>query len=314
VVFTPAAPAELMLTSAGVAKGFELTTFATGFPSASFGAGPFGIVFPAGGGVLVSDAPGNVRLFPTNANNQLASSAPVGGFYGFLNAEGMAIAGGNIYMVQGTDGNIRQINSDGSSNQVIVSGLPSAVGIVTNPANGHLFVSNTGTNKIVDIDPVARTTTLFVTAPDPDGLTISPDGSILYAAVRGAGGGGHLIGYDTSTRAIVFDSGPINGVDGTALGVGGMTAGNIYANTLDGRVVEVNLTTLTQTVIATGGSRGDFVAVDPYNGTLLLTQTDRIMRLGPPGIFAVPEPNTWLLFASGALALIGYGWRWRKRA
>jgi hypothetical protein len=40
-------------------------------------------------------------------------------------------------------------------------------------------------------------------------------------------------------------------------------------------------------VIATGGSRGDFVTVDPNDGTLLLTQTDRILRL-VPGVFVIP--------------------------
>src|SRR5436309_925804 len=51
----------LTLTAAGLAAGFGLTTFATGFPEQSGGVGPWGVVFPASGGVLVSDAVGNVR-------------------------------------------------------------------------------------------------------------------------------------------------------------------------------------------------------------------------------------------------------------
>ena len=49
----------------------------------------------------------------------------------------------------------------------------------------------------------------------------------------------------------------------------------------------MNLATATQTIIASGGSRGDFVTVDPNNGTLLVTQSDRIMRL-VPGVFLTP--------------------------
>jgi hypothetical protein len=42
-----------------------------------------------------------------------------------------------------------------------------------------------------------------------------------------------------------------------------------------------------QTIIASGGSRGDFVTVDPDNATLFVTQSDRILRL-IPGVFVIP--------------------------
>jgi len=50
-------------------------------------------------------------------------------------------------------------------------------------------------------------------------------------------------------------------------------------NTNSGTLIEINQTTMAQTVLAIGGSRGDFVTVDPTNDTLLITQTDRIIRL-----------------------------------
>ena len=65
----------LTLTAAGQAAGFGLSTFATGFPELS-GIGPLGVVFPASGGVLVSDDPGNVRLFPTDTDGQNATTVP----------------------------------------------------------------------------------------------------------------------------------------------------------------------------------------------------------------------------------------------
>src|SRR5438105_2578180 len=63
----------LTITPAGAAMGLSLSTFATGFPS-SGGAGPFGIVFPSIGGVLVSDKPGNVRRFPSDMDGQDATT------------------------------------------------------------------------------------------------------------------------------------------------------------------------------------------------------------------------------------------------
>src|SRR5439155_1271566 len=38
------------------------------------------------------------------------------------------------------------------------------------------------------------------------------------------------------------------------------------------------------------GSRGDFTALDVSSGTLLLTQSDSIWRLGPAGIFTPSNP------------------------
>jgi hypothetical protein len=140
---------------------------------------------------------------------------------------------------------------------------------------------------------------------DADGLTVAGDGRTLYAAVLRE----HLLGFDLATKAQVFDSGTISFVDGPALGTGSL-AGRIFANVSDGTVWEVDLATSAQTLIATGGSRGDLVAVDPSDGTLLLTQTDRILRLhGPPpcGKFGVaslqlrPASDTALVGESHAV-------------
>jgi hypothetical protein len=81
----------LTLTAAGQLAGFSLSTFATGFPERSDGAGPMAVAFPASGGVLVSDVPGNVRLFPTDTDGQDASLIPPvsGAAYGQDHAEGI---------------------------------------------------------------------------------------------------------------------------------------------------------------------------------------------------------------------------------
>src|SRR4051794_11399741 len=81
--------ASLMLTPAGAAQGFSLLTFATGFPTSgqlNGQGGPVGIAFTPGGGVLVSDLPGNVRLFPTDVDGQSAGSFAPAQNYGANNA------------------------------------------------------------------------------------------------------------------------------------------------------------------------------------------------------------------------------------
>ena len=278
------AQAILTLTSQGTALGFSLSTFASNFPTSN-GIGPAGIAFPSMGGVLVADFAGNVRLFPTDTDGQNALSVPIGQSYGQDEAFGLAQFGNNIYMTQGNSKDVVQINSDGTFDQTIVSGLMYATAIVANPANGHLFVDYGGSGPdIVEVDPVAKTVTPFVTGLQIDGLAVSPDGKTLYGAVYGGTSSGHIFGFNISTGAQVYDSGFIAGnPDGIAVGYGNL-AGNLFVNTNAGTVVEVNLnlTTGNQTVIADSGGRGDFATADPNNGTLLLTQTSRIFRLIPP--------------------------------
>lgn len=286
----PQAGAEMALTSGATTAGFALTTFATGFPLDG-NIGPLGIAF-SGGSVIVSDYPGNVRVFSTDADGQSATSFPVAHNYGSHNAIGLASAGGAFYMTAQAAGNVMQINPDGTFNQMILPSLPSATGIVSNPANGHLFVSTGGFGAVVDINPITKTSSIFKNI-SADGLTT--DGVTLYAETNNS-----IIGYRLSDGAQVFNSGSIgDGPDGTALGTGSL-AGEIFVNTNGGRLLEYNLTgTPVATLIGTGGTRGDFVTVDP-NGTLLLTQSDRILRLAAPqgGGFGTPEPGTLALLGS----------------
>src|SRR5439155_9492889 len=117
----------------------------------------------------------------------------------------------------------------------------------------------------------------------------------------------HVLGFDTSTGAIVFDSGVIIGdADGLALGQGPL-AGNLFVNTHAGTVVELNLNSLAQTTLAEGGSRGDFISPDP-NGSFLLAQTDSLLRLTLTSN-PVPEPTSLILAAIGGLGLLGTTWR-----
>jgi RHS repeat-associated protein len=278
----PAPISGLALTAAALDAGFSLTDFVHAVPGAQ-GIGPLGIAFPASGGVLSSSNTGDVRLFPTDTDGQNAAGIPATQHYGVGKAFDMAQAGSTIYMTQRDTGAIIQLNDDGTFNQTIVTGLTSPHGIVINPTNGHLIVSSFSSNNVYDVDPVAKTASVLFHA-SLDGITISPDGSALYGAAAPQGTD-HVYGYSLSPGSVgnqVFDSGLVAGdPDGSALGVGTL-AGNIFANTNQGTVVEINLQTKAQTTIASGGSRGDFVTVDPNDGSLLLTQSDEIVRLRPP--------------------------------
>jgi hypothetical protein len=317
----PPARAGMVLTPAAQAAGFRLATFASGFPTdlneGNGSVGPLGVAFLSAGGVLVSDAPGNIRRFPSDTDGQNAGSVAPLQFYGHNNAAGLAQVGSAIYMTQQVLGQVVQVNPDGTINQLIAA-VPNATGLVADPATGHLLVSSQSTNRIYEVEPIAKTAHVLLSGvPGPDGVTITSDGLILYTAATGAGGGGHILGYSTATKTLVFDSGPIPGIDGVTLGTGSL-AGNVFGNTNFGNFDEVNLATAAQTLIGTNGSRGDFVEVDTTNGTLLVTQTDSILRLtAPPGGGfgpGVPEPGSLSLLGLGLAGSAVHGW-WRlKRA
>jgi len=306
------AHADMALTPAGTTAGFILSTFADGFPTTGFCCGPLGVAFPASGGVMVADYPGNVYVFPTDTDGQHAGSVtPVTGYSSGGPAD-LASIGGKIYMTDQGPGLVVQLNDDGTLNHVVTT-IPIATGMAADDANGLLYVSNVSSG-IFSVNPTTGTTTLFESVV-ADGVTIDTTTQILYAEV-----GGHILGFRISDGLEVFDSGFISGgPDGAAVGEGTL-AGNIFVNTNGGTVVEVNIATDVQTLIATGGSRGDFVSLDP-NGSLFLSQTDRVLRLSPPagGCFgancgsSVPEPSSSVLVFSG-LGLIYLTRRLRRRA
>ena len=174
---------------------------------------------------------------------------------------------------------------------MVGSGFVHDAGLAANPTNGHVFLSirDAGVpDRIVDFDPVSKTSVTFKNNVSADGISFSPDGKFLYAALLDTS---HILGYRVADGLQVFDSGAIAGADGCVAGSGKL-AGFLFVNTNDGRVVQIDLMVSTQTVLASGGSRGDLVAVDPFDGSLLLTQTDKILRLSPPAGsgFAVPAP------------------------
>ena len=187
------AHAQLALTPAGTADGFTLSTFASGFPNSS-SIGPAGVAF-VNGGELVADFLGNVRFFPTDADGQSASTATVGQNYGLANAWGLAQLNGAIYMAQQLNGDVVQINPNGTFNQVIVGGINQATGLLADPFNDSLYVSSAvfGNGTVYNVNPVTKTKTPFVNF-HLDGLTLSADGSVLYGAGDQGADEGHILG------------------------------------------------------------------------------------------------------------------------
>ncbi len=297
-----AAHAAAML-SASAPAGFGLSTFVSEIPNfGPGGVGPVGLLNTTGGKIMVTGyASGEIRVFGDTDGQLWSAGTAAVTAYASGDVTGLASVGGKFYLALQGSGKVVEVTSAGDYVTDIV-GIGFVTGLVGNPFTGHLYASDVfGT--IFDVDPVAKTKTTFVTSA-ADGISLSSDGKTLYSANTFTG---HILGFDTTSGLLVFDSGAIGGgIDGTALGAGSLL-GNIFVNTNDGHLIEVNLVTLVQTIIVEGGSRGDFVTVDTNNSTLLFTQTDSVLRLTAPtgGGFGgtVPEPSALALLGLGLMAL-----------
>jgi len=173
----------MALTTAGTTAGFTLSTFIDGFPTTGpICCGPLGIAFPSSGGVLVSDYPGNLRLFSSDTDGQHASDVTPSQNYGFGNPAGLVALGNYVYLAEQPAGQIVRLNNDGTFSQNVVS-LYVATGITADPVTSLLYATSPfgGSAGIYSVDPGATTpaATLFA-AGGFDGLTIDAASRIIY--------------------------------------------------------------------------------------------------------------------------------------
>jgi hypothetical protein len=115
-------------------------------------------------------------------------------------------------------------------------------------------------------------------------MAFTENGTILYAAENGAN---TVVGFDRTFSSPVFSVNVGHPPDGIAVALNNTTLGginasnNVFANTNDGSIVRIDVNNGNAvSVVASGGTRGDFATVGADN-CLYVTQTDRIEKMSP---------------------------------
>lgn len=308
----------LTLTAAGVADGFSLTTFATVDPqnAGTYNLGPFGVAVASNGNVIVGNNPGantdfysqGTRLVFSDIDGQTLASALNAVTPGGVLHQAYASAGGEAYGA--VNRQLVEFNSDGTVNHVL-TGVTTlmTLGMWGNPANGHIIAASDA--GLIDIDPLANggagSFRVINSQATGDSLTVSPDGTTAYLGLSG------IVAVNIATGAETY----IATVNNAPVGIGVISSsndlnGDLVVNGAGGEVDLVDPTTGNVTVIATGGSRGNYISPDPTNGSLFLDQSVQIDRLSWSAGAAVPEPSTLGLFACALAMGLGLLIRARK--
>jgi PEP-CTERM motif len=301
--------------------------------------------------ILVTDVQNNTVYSFTDSNTLQhvgdalkVNSYGGAGYLGITNAFRGQTAEG-IYGVNITvaGGSIDQFANDGSGASTFFSPMTSIGGVepggdgdgtTTNPLNGNIVVD--AGNGIYEINQFAVATQIVNdpthTGFNGDGIAESVDGSTVYLAERNAANENldRIVAYSVAT-GLQIGAVTIPGADGIGVIqfdpshptlVGDLVV-NTHSNsnlTTGGDLWLADSLLTTTTLIANGGSRGDFVGTDLNNGTLFVSQSDRVDRLscgagcvfeGGPAPSAVPEPSSLAIFAAG---LAGLRWYRRRKA
>jgi len=314
----------LTLTQDGMNLGFNLSTFATLDPG-NYGCctGPFGVAYAAPDRVLVFNSMDNTRYVFHDVDGQTKNSAITSTTNNPTFVQGYATLGGNAYGSTFWGGQFAQYNNNGEISRVL-SGVPETTydGMWGNPVTGHILATTSVPGgSIIDIDPNANGglgSSRTVTTGVFDGVTVSPDGKVVYGAQ-----GNFVLGFDIATGAQIFNSGFLPDIaDGTAVitsnnNLNGDLIINFNGNGFNtGFVGLLDPKTDKLTMIASGGTRGDYASPDPTNGSLFLDYSDVVYRLscGPDcGIGTSPEPGTLTMLGSGLAGLAGVLYRRTRR-
>lgn len=283
------------LASYTLAPGYAISIYANGFGVNCGNAGPVGMAFDSVGNLYATDyGAGTLYRIPpgggtasaaTQVNSVPYPTDPLANCPPGSSAGGLAFSrSGRLYMtLNNAPHEVVEVDPrTGAILRQVVGGV-CPIGLQTDPLSGDVFFTDQcakAIERISNVDSVSPVVSVYASTPGtPDGLTISPSGT-LYVVASGdissyAATDALVPGKRTSFATIPF-------ADGIAIDVGKGTgsADALFVNRNDGVMTRLDLgaSPPNASEIFHGGSRGDFTAVGP-DGCLYATQSTTILRI-----------------------------------
>ncbi len=267
-----------MIWAATAASGWSVSTFASGFIN-NTAYGPIGIASDGKGNIYVQDyVSGGLYKFGhaggAASGTTLVGSNPAFTIFGLTFAKD-----GRLYATDLGENSVVELDPTNAVKlRSVISGR-TGYGIATDPISGDLFIA--GTNGVI-YRISDFTNGPGIVAPYfnllADGLAFGPDGSLYAANASSVGGASNIFrigGTSTSQPPSATVIAQVPTSDGMAVSIDNTF---LVTNNNNGTISKIDLKTFTQTVIVSGGSRGDFVTVGS-DGCLYVTQTDSILKV-----------------------------------
>jgi len=170
-------------------------------------------------------------------------------------------------------------------------------GLVGDPLSNDLYVATDGIWRIQNPDSASPVVTHVYTKDGFDGMSISADGQHIWAANRSHDSVQEFSRPGSNGMISLLANVPVGrGVDGIAIARGdapGGVANNVFVNDNDGTIVRIDTNKGNAvSVVASGGSRGDFATVGP-DGCFYVTQSDRVVKLRRASSRPPPPTSRW---------------------
>jgi DNA-binding beta-propeller fold protein YncE len=223
-----------------------------------------------------------------------------------------------------------------NTNAILVGGLQNPADLALRPGGGRVLVSDAGHNRILDVDLVTNSATIFASGQRPDGLAFDPSGR-LFANLSGYFGGPSTFAeLDPATGTILRSAMPGVFFDGLTYD---SFSDKLYTAAFGtGQIYAIDLNTLAFTVLPnvvglglpdgiTSNGKGQLFTASRSNYSIyeydLTTETlakrttvyglDDLAPTSGLGslVDPVPEPTALLLASLGGFLALGY--RCRRR-
>lgn len=258
------------------------TNFATGFPRCAGAIGPVGLIHDGTNFFATDICNRTTYKFPGSGG--AASGATTS--QNLLNLD-LAVSHGKYYA--GTDAlpttGLYAFDPATLAVGKLITAFPQTpYGIIGDPLSDDLYVATGGGIYRIQSPDSSPVVTHVVPSGVFDGIAMTADGQHIWAANRNVDSlqkFGRPSGATAPLQATIHVG---RGVDGIAIAKSdapGGVANNVFVNDNDGTIVRVDTNNGNAiSVVASGGTRGDFATVGP-DGCFYVTQTDQVVKLAP---------------------------------